>query len=61
MALRDDLSRVLGAHSVTDVVREMSMLLNRQADQAMENGDVLYGERLQIASQKFWEMEELGL
>jgi len=61
MALRDDLSRVLGAHPVTDVVREMSILLNRQADQAMENGDVLYGERLQIASQKLWELEELGL
>ena len=36
-------------------------LLGRQAEQAIENGDVLYGERLGIASLKFWEMEDIGL
>jgi hypothetical protein len=61
MALRDELSRILGTHSVTDVSKELSLLLGRQAEQAIENGDVLYGERLGIASTKFWEMEDIGL
>jgi hypothetical protein len=61
MALRDELSRILDAHSVTDVSKELSLLLGRQAEQAIENGDVLYGERLSVASLKFWEMEDIGL
>ena len=61
MALRDELSRLLEKHSVTDVSKELSVLLGNQAEQAMENGDMIYGERLQVASNKFWEMEDLGL
>lgn len=61
MALRDELSRLLSKHSVTEVSKEMSVLLGRQAEQAVEDGDLLYGERLQVASSKFWEMEDLGL
>jgi hypothetical protein len=61
MSLRDDLSRLLDKHSVTEICKEFSFLLSRQAEQAIEDGNLIYGERLQDISNKFWEMENAGL
>lgn len=61
MALRDELSRILDKHSVTDICKEFSFLLSKRAEEVIEDGNLIYGERLQDISNKFWEMESAGL
>lgn len=61
MALRDELFRILSENSVTDVTKEMSIILGRRAEIAMENGDAIFSDRLQAAADHFWRMEDFGV
>jgi hypothetical protein len=61
MALRDELTRLVEGYSLTELSHELSLVLHRKAKDAYENGDLIYGERLEIASKKLWELDELGL
>ena len=61
MALRDELSRLLSENTVTEMTRELSVLLGNRAQDAMENGDMIFAERLQAAADHFWRMEDFGV
>ena len=61
MSLRDDLSRILAKHSVTEVTQEMSQILGNMSRDAFEQGEMVLGERLESASSHFWEMEDFGV
>lgn len=61
MSLREDVARLLDRHSLSEVVREMSLVLGDKAERAFENGDVIYGEQLKSASDHFWQMENYGV
>lgn len=61
MALRDELSRILEKHSVTEVTQELSNILGNMSRDAFENGDMILGERLESASGHFWQMEDFGV
>ena len=61
MALRDELSRLLSENSVTELTKEMSVVLGGRAQEAMENGDMIFAERLQAAADHFWQMEDFGI
>lgn len=61
MGLRDDLVRLLSENSVTDVTKEMSVILGKKAEIAMENGDSIFSDRLQAAADHFWAMEDFGV
>lgn len=61
MSLRDDLARILDRNSLSEVTKEMSLLLGQKSEQAFENGDMIYGEQLRAASDHFWAMENYGV
>lgn len=61
MALRDELSRILEKHSVTEVTQELSHILGNMSRDAFESGDMILGERLESASNHFWQMEDFGV
>lgn len=61
MSTRDDLTRLLEKHSVTDLSKELSVILDQRARDAAENGDLIYSERLQAAADQFWRMEDFGI
>lgn len=61
MALRDELTRMVEAYSLTELAHELSLVLHRKSADAYENGDLIYAERLDVASKKLWELDELGL
>jgi len=54
MSLRDDLSRLLEKHSVTEITKELSVLCSQKANLAMEQGDDIYAERLDETSNALW-------
>lgn len=57
MSLRDDLSRLLEKHSVTEITKELSVLCSQKANLAMEQGDDLYAERLDESSNALWAVD----
>jgi hypothetical protein len=57
MSLRDDLSRLLEKHSVTEITKELSVLCSQKANLAMEQGDDLYAERLDETSNTLWAID----
>ena len=57
MALRDDLSRLLEKHSVTEITKELSVLCSQKANLAMEQGDDIYAERLDETSNALWAVD----
>lgn len=61
MALREDVARLLDRNSLSEIVREMSVVLGQKSEQAMENGDMIYSEQLKAASDHFWQMENYGV
>jgi hypothetical protein len=54
MSLRDDLSRLLEKHSVTEITKELAVLCSQRAGAAMESGDSIYSERLDQTSNSLW-------
>ena len=61
MSLREDVARLLDRSSLSEVVREMSLVLGEKAERAFENGDMIYGEQLKSAADHFWQMENYGV
>ena len=57
MSLRDDLSRLLEKHSVTEITKELSVLCSQKANLAMEQGDDIYAERLDESSNALWAID----
>jgi hypothetical protein len=57
MSLRDDLSRLLEKHSVTEITKELSVLCSQKANLAMEQGDDIYAERLDETSNALWAVD----
>jgi len=57
MSLRDDLSRLLEKHSVTEITKELSVLCSQKANLAMEQGDDIYAERLHETSNALWAVD----
>ena len=57
MSLRDDLSRLLEKHSVTEITKELSVLCSQKASLAMEQGDDIYAERLDECSNALWSID----
>jgi hypothetical protein len=57
MSLRDDLSRLLESHSVTEITKELSVLCSQKATIAMEQGDDIYAERLDECSNSLWSID----
>jgi hypothetical protein len=57
MSLRDDLSRLLEKHSVTEITKELSVLCSQKANLAMEQGDDIYAERLDETSNALWSVD----
>jgi len=57
MSLRDDLSRLLESHSVTEITKELSVLCSQKASLAMEQGDDIYAERLDECSNALWSID----
>jgi hypothetical protein len=57
MSLRDDLSRLLEKHSVTEITKELSVLCSQKANLAMEQGDDIYAERLDETSNALWAID----
>jgi hypothetical protein len=57
MTLRDDLSRLLEKHSVTEITKELSVLCSQKASLAMEQGDDIYAERLDECSNALWSID----
>lgn len=61
MSLREDVARLLDGYSLSEVVREMSVVLDAKSGQAFENGDTVYAEQLKSAADHFWQMENYGV
>jgi len=61
MSLRDDVARILDRSSLSEVTKEMSMVLGQKSQQAFENGDMIYGEQLKAAADHFWAMDDYGV
>lgn len=61
MSLREDVARILDRNSLSEVAREMSLVLGEKSEQAYENGDSVYGEQLKAAADHFWQMENYGV
>ena len=57
MALRDDLSRLLETHTVSEVTKELSVLCSQRAGTAMERGDNIYAEQLDACSNALWDLD----
>jgi hypothetical protein len=57
MSLRDDLSRLIESHSVTEITKELSVLCSQKASLAMEQGDDIYAERLDECSNALWSID----
>jgi len=57
MSLRDDLSRLLEKHSVTEITKDLSVLCSQKANLAMEQGDDIYAERLYETSNALWAVD----
>jgi hypothetical protein len=61
MTLREDLSRLLNRYSVTEISKELSVILNHRSSQAREEGQDILSERLDAASNFLWDMEDFGV
>ena len=61
MSLKGDLEKILQRHSVTELSKELSVILNHQSSIASENGEQILAERLDLASSYLWEMEDFGV
>ena len=57
MALRDDLSRLIETHSVSEITKELSVLCSQRAGTAMERGDNIYAEQLDSCSNALWDLD----
>ena len=61
MTLKGELERLLLRHSVTEISKELSVILNHQSSVANEDGNGILAERLDMASNYLWEMEDFGV
>lgn len=61
MSLKGELEKLLQRHSVTELSKELSVILNHQSSIANENGEHILAERLDLASNYLWEMEDFGV
>jgi hypothetical protein len=61
MSLREDITHLLAVNSLSELTREMSLVLGEKSERAFENGDMIYGEQLKAAADHFWQMDNYGL
>lgn len=61
MSLREDVARLLDRNSLSELSREISLVLGEKSERAFENGDMIYGEQLKSAADHFWQMETYGV
>lgn len=61
MTLKGELEKLLQRHSVTEISKELSVILNQQSGIAREDNNQILSERLDMASNYLWEMEDFGV
>lgn len=61
MTLRDSVTRILSENSLSEISKELSVALNRMSAVAMEQGDIVYAERLESAANAMWDIESFGV
>ena len=61
MTLREDLARLLDRYSVTEISKELSVILNQRSGEAREDGNDILSDRMDAASNYLWEMEDFGV
>ena len=57
MSLRDELSRLIEKHPVTDITKELSVLCSQRAGMAMERGDGIYSQQLDACADALWDLD----
>lgn len=61
MTLREDLARLLNRYSVTEISKELSVILNQRSGVAEAQGEEILSERMNAASNYLWDMEDFGV